>query len=159
MVISVWEDYGWFLFSSLYLPISSFSTMIRYSLTFQIRNKCYLKIEPVCMCEEGILLRAFNSLRSYHNKTGEGGVLSFRTGDKECWLKLQQERYWLASRRTWGEWWVVANAQRVSVEPSMSLRWKEGSAKWSGNRSWLIGPKKGHQSTPGPTPSFHSWGN
>lgn len=50
--------------------------MIRYVLSFRIRNKCYLKIEYVCMCGEGILLTAFNSLRNYYNRQGRRALSS-----------------------------------------------------------------------------------
>ena len=71
--------------------------MIRYSWTFRIRNKRYLKIEHVCMCVEGILLTAFDSLRSYYNRhgRGEGSVLqgeaTWRVAAREILVRKQKD--------------------------------------------------------------------
>lgn len=61
------------IFIFFFILVSNISTMIRYSLPFRILKKKMLfknlfKIEHVYMCVEGILLTAFNSLRSYYNR-------------------------------------------------------------------------------------------
>lgn len=96
------EDCGWFLCSLSYLSISTFSALSRYSLTFRIRNKCYLKIECVCMCVEEVLRTAFNSLRSSSNRretsqAGSGGSREVPVGKQDLGRELAKAQ-WVKER-------------------------------------------------------------